>query len=54
MQWALLKAGFVAVRRARFQDCEDDHFRLVEDAGRFRDFDADIEECAMEARKPAG
>ena len=51
---ALDKTGFVGIRRCRFGDCKDDNFRLVEDAGRFYDANDGVEECAMEAMKPAG
>jgi len=52
MAAALRQAGFVDVRRCRFNDCEDPAFRLVEDPARFFDPVAELEECAMEARKP--
>jgi hypothetical protein len=51
---ALGKTGFVNIRRCRFGDCQDDNFRLVEDAGRFYDANDGVEECGMEAVKPAG
>jgi SAM-dependent methyltransferase len=50
---ALRQAGFADVRRCRFNDCADPAFRAVEDAGRFLDAAERLEECAMEARKPA-
>lgn len=53
MAQALAATGFVDIRRAAFNDCADPHFRLVELADRFHDEGQDIEECAMEARKPA-
>lgn len=49
----LRQTGFINIRRCRFNDCADPAFRAVEDAGRFCDLAEDIEECAMEARKPA-
>lgn len=49
---ALGKAGFTEIRRCRFGDCADAAFQQVEDADRFRDAAAGIEECAMEAIKP--
>jgi hypothetical protein len=51
---ALDKAGFVDIRRCRFGDRKDGNFRLVEDAGCFYDAKDGIEECTMEAMKPAG
>jgi SAM-dependent methyltransferase len=51
---ALDKTGFVDIRRCRFGDCKDGNFRLVEDAGRFYDTNDGVEECGMEAVKPAG
>lgn len=48
----LRAAGFVAVRRCAFGDAEDDMFAEVESAGRFRDHTHDLEELALEARKP--
>ena len=51
MTAVLCEAGFVDVRRCRFNDCEDEAFRLVEDAERFYDRAAQLEECAIEARK---
>jgi SAM-dependent methyltransferase len=51
---ALGEAGFVDIRRCRFGDCQDEKFRLVEDAGRFYDANDGIEECGMEAMKPKG
>lgn len=53
MAAALRQAGFVDIRRCRFNDCADAAFRAVEDAGRFLDAGEGLEECAMEARKPA-
>ncbi len=52
MTAALEKVGFIGVRRCRFNDGQDEAFRLVEDARRFYDDSADLEECAMEAIKP--
>jgi SAM-dependent methyltransferase len=49
---ALRKAGFTGIRRCRFGDCTDAAFRQVEDADRFHDAQAGIEECGMEAIKP--
>jgi hypothetical protein len=51
MRAALEKSGFVKVRRCRFNDSEDEHFRLVEKLDRFHDASVGIDECAMEARK---
>ena len=51
---ALDKTGFVDIRRCRFGDCKDGNFRLVEDVGRFYDTNDGVEECGMEALKPAG
>jgi hypothetical protein len=31
----LERTGFTCIRRCAFNDCEDPHFRLVEDADRF-------------------
>jgi SAM-dependent methyltransferase len=53
MAAALRQAGFADVRRCRFNDSVDAAFRAVEDAGRFLDAAEGLEECAMEARKPA-
>lgn len=44
---ALARRGFTAIRRARFNDCEDPMFARVEAASRFEDA------CAIEARRPA-
>jgi len=52
MAAALRQAGFVDVRRCRFNDCEDPAFRLVEDPARFCDPAAELVECAMEGRRP--
>jgi predicted SAM-dependent methyltransferase len=52
MTAALVKVGFIGVRRCRFNDSQDAAFRLVEDAGRFYDDSVGLEECAMEAIKP--
>lgn len=49
---ALRKVGFTAIRRCRFGDCADAAFRRVEEAGRFHDDHAGVEECGMEAVKP--
>jgi predicted SAM-dependent methyltransferase len=43
---ALRHHGFVRIRRAAFNDCEDPAFRAVEDERRF------TAACAVEARKP--
>jgi hypothetical protein len=51
---ALDKTGFVDIRRCRFGDRKDGNFRLVEDAGCFYDAKDGVEECTMEAMKPAG
>jgi SAM-dependent methyltransferase len=51
---ALDKTGFVNIRRCRFGDRTDGKFSLVEDAGRFYDAKDLVEECGMEAMKPAG
>ena len=48
----LQKTGFVEIRRCQFGDCEDATFGAVEDPGRFRDAANDIDELAVEARKP--
>jgi SAM-dependent methyltransferase len=53
MAAALRQAGFADVRRCRFNDSADPAFRAVEDAGRYLDAAERLEECAMEARKPA-
>ena len=50
---ALTEAGFSAIRRCHIGDCKDPAFLAVEDASRFYDPALDIEECAMEAIKPA-
>ena len=42
----LEKVGFVDVRRAQFNDSEDEMFKLVEDQSRF------VDACAVEARRP--
>jgi SAM-dependent methyltransferase len=52
MAAALRQAGFVDIRRCRFNDCADPAFRDVEDAARFLDAAEQLEECAMEARRP--
>ena len=52
MAAALKKVGFIGVRRCRFNDSQDEAFRLVEDIGRFYDDSAGLEHCAMEAIKP--
>jgi predicted SAM-dependent methyltransferase len=54
---ALQKSGFVKVRRAAFNDCDDSMFLLVEDKKRFYWSLGDQQssvwpECAVEARKP--
>ncbi len=53
MTRALEAAGFTAVRRCRFNDGADPAFRAVEDAGRFHDETTGLDECAMEAIRPA-
>lgn len=50
MTGALQAAGFTAIRPCRFGDCEDSMFGAVEDPTRF--IDGDIEELALEARRP--
>lgn len=52
MAGALEKVGFVDIRRCRFNDCRDRNFCLVEEFDRFNDQLENIEECAIEARKP--
>ena len=52
MTAALEKVGFIGVRRCRFNDSQDEAFRLVEVAGRFYDDSTGLEECAIEAIKP--
>jgi predicted SAM-dependent methyltransferase len=52
MRDALERVGFIGVRRCRFHDSQDAAFRVVEDALRFYDEVAGLEECAMEAMKP--
>jgi hypothetical protein len=49
---ALAQAGFVAIRRCAFNDCEDSMFREVEQEDRFVDRGLGISELAMECRKP--
>jgi SAM-dependent methyltransferase len=49
---SLRRAGFTDIRRCKFNDSADAAFRLVEDRARFHDTSIDVEECAMEARKP--
>jgi hypothetical protein len=49
---ALRQAGFLAVRRCKFNDCDDPMFREVEDEGRFVDQGSGIVELAMECRSP--
>jgi SAM-dependent methyltransferase len=51
MTAALRQAGFIDVRRCRFNDCGNPAFREVEDAGRFCDPSERLAECAIEARK---
>jgi SAM-dependent methyltransferase len=53
MTAALTKSGFVDVRRCRFNDSQDAAFLAVEDFGRFHDDSIQLDECAMEARKPS-
>jgi hypothetical protein len=48
----LAVAGFVHIRRARFGDADDPMFARVESKDRFRE--DDIDEVAIEAKKPAG
>ena len=49
---ALMQAGFVAIRRCAFNDCEDPVFREVEHPDRFVDRCLGIEELAVECRSP--
>jgi hypothetical protein len=49
---ALRLAGFVAIRRCAFNDCEDPMFREVEEEDRFVDRSSGITELAMECRSP--
>ena len=49
----LRKAGFASVRTCRFGDADDVTFAQVEDPGRFIDKSHDLQELAIEARKPA-
>jgi hypothetical protein len=49
---ALHQVGFINIRRCKLNDSEDEIFQLVEDAGRFHDDIANLDECAMESRKP--
>jgi predicted SAM-dependent methyltransferase len=49
---ALHQVGFINIRRCKFNDSEDETFQLVEDAGRFHDDIGNLDECAMESRKP--
>ena len=51
---ALTKTGFVDIRRCKFGDAQDKAFAQVEQQDRFVDQKLDIEEIAMEARKPTG
>jgi SAM-dependent methyltransferase len=53
MTAALTKARFVDIRRCRFNDSRDAAFLAVEEFGRFYDSSIQIDECAIEARKPA-
>ena len=53
MAAALRQAGFTDVRRCQFNDSADQAFLRVEDADRFHDPGLRVDECAMEARKPA-
>lgn len=46
----LAAAGFTAIRRCEFGDCEDPAFAEVESEGRF--FEGEFKELAIEARKP--
>lgn len=50
---ALERHGFVKARRCAFGDCGDVAFRAVERADRFHDAGIGVDECAMEAVKPA-
>jgi SAM-dependent methyltransferase len=54
MSEALRRTGFTAVRRCKFNDSSDVAFHAAENEERFYDMVIDVEECAMEARKPAG
>lgn len=45
--------GFIEIRRCQFNDSADPIFRAVEDRARFYDDYLGVEECAMEAVKPA-
>ncbi len=53
MSAALQKVGFANVRRCALFDCRDPAFRAVEDPGRFHDEQYRLDECAMEAIRPA-
>lgn len=53
MAEALSRAGFAAILRCRFNDSTDPAFTQVEDRERFHETGDGIEECAMEARRPA-
>ena len=48
----LATAGFVNIRRCRFNDSADPAFLRVEDRGRFHDSELGADECAMEGQKP--
>jgi hypothetical protein len=53
MSSQLSRAGFVNIRRCQFGDAADPMFARVEDKGRFCDEHLGIDECAIEAQKPA-
>jgi predicted SAM-dependent methyltransferase len=48
----LTNAGFVSIRRCKFNDCSDENFRNVEELSRFYDNRLELEELAMECRRP--
>lgn len=50
---ALQKSGFGNIRRCAFNDAADPQFNLAEESWRFYDGNHQIEELAMEAKKPA-
>jgi hypothetical protein len=52
MSEMLRQAGFVSIRRCQHGDSVDSSFLAVEDAGRFRDAEINIDELAIECRKP--
>jgi hypothetical protein len=49
MSRLLTDAGFVSIRRCEFNDSSDPQFKIVEDAGRFKD--GGNGELSIEARK---